>query len=106
MGSLPRTSASLADNLTNSRTLSQGGGGTVQADRAVSVSRVASGRQANLAGAHGDVPRPAEMCSQEVLPPAGDTCGCSDRPRTLPRAMPQLVSSAPQPGTHSCTPCV
>jgi hypothetical protein len=40
---------------------------------AVSVSSVASGGQANRTGAYGEVPMPAETCSQDALapPPAG-----------------------------------
>ena len=66
-----------------------------QADRGVSVISVASGRQANLTGAQGEVPRPAETYSQAVLPPSGEIGGCSDRPLTRARSMPQLVVSAP-----------
>ena len=40
------------------------GGGAVRRSRAVSVSSVASGRQANRTGAYGQVPSPAETCSQ------------------------------------------
>ena len=38
--------------------------------RGIRVRRLASGRQANLAGAQGDVPSPADTCSQ-ACPPAG-----------------------------------
>ena len=61
-----------------------------RAYRGVRVSRVASGRQANLTGAHGDVPSPAETCSH-----AGPSAGCRCRPRTRSRSIPQLVTSAP-----------
>jgi hypothetical protein len=58
--------------------------------RGTRVSRLASGRQANLAGAQGDVPRPAETCSQ-AGPPAGYRC----RPRARSRSIPQLVTIVP-----------
>ncbi len=44
--------------------------GHLTGSRGTSVSKVASGRQANLTGAQGDVPSPAETCSQ-AWPPSG-----------------------------------
>src|SRR5580700_5170958 len=85
-----RTSASLADNQTPVRRDNQ-----ALAVRGTRVRRVASGRQANLAGAHGDVPRPPETYSHAVLPSGRATCGCMLSPRTRARSMPQFVTSAP-----------
>jgi hypothetical protein len=58
--------------------------------RGTRVSRLASGRQANRAGAVGDVPSPAETCSQ-ACPSAGWWCS----PRARSRSIPQLVTSVP-----------
>ena len=69
--------------------------------RGTRVSRLASGRHANLAGAHGDVPSPADTCSQ-ACPPTG--CRCSPRARC--RSSPQLVTSVPYHGRHSWPPWV
>lgn len=66
------------------------GDGTDQR-RSVSVSSVASGRQLKRNGANGEVPSPADTCSQECRPPAA----CRDRPQARSRPMPQLVTSAP-----------
>jgi len=54
------------------------------------VSKLASGRQANLTGAHGEVPSPAETCSQ-----AWPLAGCRCKPRARLRSIPQLVTSGP-----------
>ena len=58
---------SLAETRACLRTAKQGAhvlGKAQRESRGTRVSRLASGRQANLAGAHGDVPSPAETFSQ------------------------------------------
>src|ERR1700761_7995369 len=67
------------------------------AARGTSVSMVASGRQANRAGAQGEVPRPADTCSQARFPSGAGTSadGCWLRPLTRGRSMEQLVTRAP-----------
>lgn len=64
---------------------------------AINVSRVASGRQQNLTGANGEVPIPAETCSRMFAPQC-------DAPLARERSRPQLVTSAPYNGRHSCPP--
>ena len=84
---------SLAETRACSRTAAQSGRPATKAyreSRGSRVSRLASGRQANLTGAHGDVPSPAETFSQ-----ACPSAGCLCRPRTRSRSIPQLVTSAP-----------
>ena len=49
---------------------------------------MASGGQAKRTGAYGDVPRPAETCSQVWVPQR-------EAPRARERSMPQLVTIAP-----------
>src|ERR1700744_1305564 len=55
---------------------------------AISVSRVASGRQQNRTGANGDVPIPADTCSCMLAPQR-------DGPLARERSRPQLVTRAP-----------
>lgn len=87
---------SLAETRTRSGTpasSTSGAGNTpghLTESRDTSVSKLASGRQANLTGAQGDVPSPAETCSQ-AWPPSGYRCS----PRARSRSMPQLVTSVP-----------
>jgi len=84
---------SLAETRACLRTAKQGAhvlGKAQRESRGTRVSRLASGRQANLTGAHGDVPSPPDTFSQ-ACPSAG--CLCS--PRTRSRSIPQLVTSAP-----------
>lgn len=63
------------------------GGGLPAHRRGTRVRRDASGGQQKRMGAFGDVPRPAETCSQEPR--------CWWRPFTRGRSMPQLVARAP-----------
>ena len=65
----------------------------------VRVSRLASGRQQNRAGAHGEVPSPALTCNFIDVPQF-------DGPLTRERSRWQLVTMAPMPGRQSCPPCV
>src|SRR4051812_25945483 len=60
-------------------------------------SRAASGGQAKRTGAYGDVPSPADTCSQSRRPSLPNR----DRPRAWRRGSPQLVTSAPNPGTRN-----
>src|SRR5207253_11344354 len=63
-----------------------------QASGGVSVSSVASGRQANRTGAYRDVPSPAETCSHDGSWP-GVRWVC--RPLARLRSRSQFVTSAP-----------
>ena len=88
---------SLAETLTRSGMagLARAGPGesvgvTYPESRGTRVSRLASGRQANRAGAQGDVPSPAETCSQ-----AWPSTGCLCKPRARSRSIPQLVTKVP-----------
>src|SRR5699024_9803615 len=72
--------------------------------RAVSVTKLASGRHANRTGVNGDVPKPAETCSHiESSPPGASGRGpgqpCS--PLTRPVSKSQFVTKAPYPGIAS-----
>ena len=91
-----RDLASLAETLTRSGPAAYSAGVTRVSragqpeSRGTRVSRLASGRHANLAGAHGEVPSPAETCSQ-----AWPSMGCRCSPRARSRSSPQLVTSVP-----------
>src|SRR5674476_1448839 len=84
----------------------------VPADLGVSVSKVASGRQANRTGAYGEVPRPAETCSHAASAGASED-GVDPAPghhRETPlarrRSRSQLVTNVPYHGRQSCPPWV
>src|SRR5680860_899405 len=79
----------------------------VQAPFGRSVSSVASGRQHSRIGAYGEVPAPAETCSQELRGSAGrESAGCRCRPLARPVSRSQFVTIAPLIGRHTCPPWV
>ena len=64
----------------------------------VRVSSVASGGHANRYGAYGELPMPADTCSQD-RPPSRPAYSCS--PFAMAGGRSQFVVSAPHPGTHT-----
>src|SRR3954454_17668956 len=80
----------------------QGSSARGRYDAAVSVTSDASGRQAKRTGAKIDVPSPADTLRYAERKAWRQTL----RPLTCARGMSQLVTSAPNPGTHTWPPWV